>query len=112
MFFKANTNTVLLVQGSAYNLDTATTDGNEHGDSETQLPIGVWTTLTVVAKGTEVDMYFNGTKTLKLTTNDQTRHPHDNTMVYISDPWCAPHNCKFNACFAINIIRTAVVHPP
>ena len=89
LWFKKNSGTVLLAQGSAYNLDTESYK-YEDGLSSVELPAGEWTTVKVVAAGHHTTMYFNGTEVLALDTNNQTRHPHDNTKVYLSDPWYQP----------------------
>ena len=88
VWIKKNSGTVLLVSGSAYDLDDETEDGNSHGYSDIELPMDQWTTVVFKAEGPTATISFNGTEVLSIDTD--IRHPHDNTQVYLSDPWYEP----------------------
>ena len=81
IWFYADTTRLLFVAG-----DNST--GNAHFNPLQELPIGSWTHIRLRVKGDEGKIFYNGTYVGSVAT--EARLPHDDTQVWLADPWYQP----------------------
>lgn len=63
----------------------STSNGNSNFNPEEEIPLNEWTTIRIRVEGGEGEIYYN--EVYKGTINSDMRMPHDNTEVWLADPW-------------------------